>query len=369
MREIWGSWIGSPICQVQSTVFFQRCADNDQTGLHCRGHWNGEVLVEYVNFGATGLRVSRIAFGLGFRSQSDEREMQKIVERALELGITLFDCANIYGPMDDRRYAGVSEQVLGRALKGRRDDVVITSKVGGPVGDGSNDRGNSRYHIMREVEKSLTRLDMDHIDIYLMHVRDSTTPFAEAVGTMDDLVRQGKIRYWGVSNFAAWELCKCLWTADRLASTGPSCIQNPYSLLDRTLEDEVMPLCREVGVAIEAYSPLAVGLLSGRYARGQRPPPDTLWGSRRKDEFEGALTQQIEAVIGEVVDIAERTGKTATQVAINWVLSHPEVTVAVIGPSRLAHLEDNVGAIAWRLDPDDRARLDAASDFSVPAIS
>lgn len=324
--------------------------------------------MEYVNFGASGLKVSRIAFGLGFRTQSDEREMQKIVERALELGITLFDCANVYGPMDDRRYAGVSEQVLGKALKGRRDDVVITSKVGSAVGDGSNDHGNSRYHIVREVERSLTRLGTDRIDVYLMHLRDSTTPFAEAVGTMDDLVRQGKIRYWGVSNFAAWELCECLWSADRLAAAKPSCIQNPYSLLHRELENEVVPLCREEGVAIEAYSPLAVGLLSGRYARGELPPSDTLWGSRRKDEFKGTLTPHVMDVIDEVVDTAARYGKTPTQVSINWVLSHPEVTVAVIGPSRMEYLEDNVGSIGWQLNDDDRARLDAVSEFSVPAI-
>ena len=234
--------------------------------------------MEYVNFGASGLKVSRIAFGLGFRSQSDEREMQKLIERAFDLGVTLFDCANIYGPMDDRRYTGVSEQVLGRALASRRDDVVITSKVASAVGDGPNDSGNSRYHIMREVERSLTRLNTDHIDIYILHVRDETTPFAEAVATMDDLVRQGKIRYWGVSNFAAWELCKILWTADRLGAAKPSCIQNPYSLLHRELEKEVMPLCKEEGVAIEAYSPLAVGLLSGRYFEGQTTPRRDILG-------------------------------------------------------------------------------------------
>ena len=325
--------------------------------------------MEYVNFGASGLKVSRIAFGLGFRSQSDEREMQRLIERAFDLGVTLFDCANIYGPMDDRRYTGVSEQVLGRALAGKRNDVVITSKVGSAVGDGSNDGGSSRYHIMREVERSLARLGTDHIDIYILHLRDETTPFAEAVATMDDLVRQGKIRYWGVSNFAAWELCKTLWTADRLGAAKPSCIQNPYSLLHRELEKEVIPLCKAEGVAIEAYSPLAVGLLSGRYSKGKPPPTKTFWDVRRRDDFDGAITEQAMNVIDEVVSIADRCGKPATQVVINWVLSHPEVTVAVIGPSRMAYLEDNVGAIDWKLDESDRARLDRVSEFQTPAIT
>ncbi len=325
--------------------------------------------MEYVNFGASGLKVSRIAFGLGFRSQSDEREMQKLIERAFDLGVTLFDCANIYGPMDDRQYTGVSEQVLGRALASRRDDVVITSKVASAVGDGPNDSGNSRYHIMREVERSLTRLNTDHIDIYILHVRDETTPFAEAVATMDDLVRQGKIRYWGVSNFAAWELCKMLWTADRLGAAKPSCIQNPYSLLHRELEKEVMPLCKEESVAIEAYSPLAVGLLSGCYFKGRPPAAGTFWDVRRRGEFDDAITDHAMNVIDEVVRIADRCGKPATQVAINWVLSHPEVTVAVIGPSRMAYLEDNLGAIDWKLDETDRARLDSVSEFQTPAIT
>ncbi|MCY4109170.1 MAG: aldo/keto reductase [Chloroflexi bacterium] len=325
--------------------------------------------MKYVNFGASGLKVSRIAFGLGFRSQSDEREMQRLIDRAFDLGVTLFDCANIYGPMDDRRYIGVSEQVLGRALGSRRDEVVITSKVASAVGGGPNDSGYSRYHVMREVERSLSRLNTDHIDIYILHVRDASTPYAEVVATMDDLVRQGKIRYWGVSNFAAWELCKMLWTADRLGAIKPSCIQNPYSLLHRELEKEVMPLCREEGVAIEAYSPLAVGLLSGRYSRGRPPPVDSFWDVRRSDEFDDAVTDQAMSVIDEVARIAVSYGKPATQVAINWVLSRPDVTVAVIGPSRMQYLEDNLGAIDWELDETERARLDTVSDFRTPQVT
>ena len=325
--------------------------------------------MEYVSFGGSGLKVSRIAFGLGFRTLSDQREGQRMIERALELGVNLIDCANVYGPMDDRAYAGVSEQVLGRAVKGRRDNVIITSKVGSAVGAGPNDAGNSRHHIMREVERSLRRLDTDHIDIYLMHVRDSSTPIEEAVRAMGDLVTQGKIRYWGVSNFAAWQLCKSLWTADRLNAPKCACIQNPYSLLNRELEREVLPLCRDEEVAIEAYSPLAVGLLSGRYKKGETPPPDTLWGGRRKHEFDEAISDWAAAVITEVVDVAAAYGKTPSQVAINWVLSQAGVTVAVIGPSKMQHLDDNLGAVGWSLSDEDRTRLDDVSRFPVPAVT
>src|SRR3972149_1278578 len=236
----------------------------------------GGVGLEYVSFGGSGLKVSRIAFGLGFRTLSDQREGERMIERALGLGGNRIDCANVYGPMDDRAYAGMSEQVLGRAVKGRRDNVIITSKVGSAVGAGPNDAGNSRHHIIREVERSLRRLDTDHIDIYLMHMRDSSTPIEEAVRAMGDLVTQGKIRYWGVSNFAAWQLCKSLWTAGRPNAPQRACIQNPYSLLNRELEREVLPLCRDEEVAIEAYSPLAVGRLSGRYKKGETPPPAPL---------------------------------------------------------------------------------------------
>ena len=176
--------------------------------------------MEYINFGSAGLKVSPLALGLGFRGQASETEAQYVIEAALDMGINLIDCANIYGMMDDRANIGLSEKILGRALVGKRDDVVITSKVASHVGSGPNDFGLSRLHIMREVERSLQRLNTDYIDVYLVHVYDETTPLEETVRALDDLVRTGKVRYIGCCNYAAWQVCRALWAADSRLSSG-----------------------------------------------------------------------------------------------------------------------------------------------------
>src|SRR3981081_423947 len=221
--------------------------------------------MDYVPFGSAGVRVSRIARGRGLRGQSDESEVERLIHKALDCGINLFDCANVYGLMDDRAYAGRSEEILGRALQGCRDDVVITAKVVGAVGHGPNDQGASRYHILREVERSLRRLGTDRIDVYLLHSFDAATPLDEQLRALEDLVRQGKIRYVGVCNFQAWQVCRALWVQDRLNAAPLITVQNPYSLLNRSLEQEMFPLARTVGVGIMAYAPLGTGLLSGVY--------------------------------------------------------------------------------------------------------
>lgn len=317
--------------------------------------------MDYVSFGKAGVKVSRLALGLGLRGQRDEAEAQRMIERAIDLGINLLDCANVYGPMDDRRYAGRSEVALGKVIKGRRDQVVITSKVSSPVGQGPNDQGNSRYHIMREVERSLQRLDTDRIDVYLLHRFDPTTPLEETIRALDDLVRQGKVLYVGCCNFAAWQVCKALWLADRMNAAPFMCVQNPYSLLDRRLETEMFGLVRDQGLGVMAYSPLGVGLLSGAYAPGQPPPPGTLWATRRRDSYSQAMSGQTAAVVEAVREAAAKLGKSTAQVALAWVLSHPEVTVAITGGDTVAHLEDNLGAVGWELPQDVRVHLDEVS--------
>ena len=166
--------------------------------------------IEYVNFGTAGVKVSRMALGLGFRGQFDRDDAKSVVLQALDSGINLIDCANVYGFMDDRRNIGSSEEVLGQALKGRRDDVVITSKVFSPIGEGPNDRGPSRFHVMREIERSLKRLQTDHVDVYIFHGVDDMSLFEEQFRTMETLIQQGKIRYVGVSNFQAWQVVQAL---------------------------------------------------------------------------------------------------------------------------------------------------------------
>ena len=247
--------------------------------------------MDYVNFGSTGLKVSQLALGMGFRGQKSEMEAQRVVEHAIDRGINLIDCANVYGMMDSREKSGSSEIVLGRVLKGKRDEVVITSKVCSQIGPKPNDNGLSRYHILREVERSLTRLDTDHLDVYLVHGFDESTPLEETVRALDDLVHSGKVRYIGCCNFAAWQVCRALWLSDVNHLTPFMCVQNMYNLLNRGFENEMFGLVRDQGLGVMAFSPLAVGLLSGIYVPGQPPPAGSHWerSDRSLDElFEGA---------------------------------------------------------------------------------
>ncbi len=318
--------------------------------------------MEYVNFGKAGIKVSRLALGLGFRGQADEAEAQGTIEHAIAQGINLIDCANSYGPLDQRESAGRSEVILGRALKGKRDDVVITSKVASPTGDGPNDRGLSRGHILREVERSLTRLGTDHIDVYLAHVFDESTPLEETVRALDDLVRSGKVRYAGCCNFTAWQVCKALWVADRINAPPFICVQNPYHLLNRDLEREMFGLVRDQGLGVMVYSPLAIGLLSGIYSPGRPAPSGSLWATAGyRSRFPAAMQGVSGEVVSTVLDLAKELGKTPAQLAIAWVLSHPEVTAAITGGDTIAHLDDSLGSVGWKLDDSVREKLDTVS--------
>lgn len=317
--------------------------------------------MEYKNFGTTGLKVSPLALGLGLRGQKNESEAKRMIEHALDLGINFIDCANIYGPMDDRANIGRSEVVLGQVLQGRRDDVVITSKVASKLGSGPNDQGLSRFHILREVERSLKRLNTDHIDIYLAHMFDDSTPLEETVRAFDDLVRAGKVRYVGCCNYAAWQVGRALWIADQLSATPFICVQNPYSLLNRNLEREMFGLVRDQGLGVMAYSPLAVGLLSGAYALEQAPPAGSLWARRTDWDFAASTGGAAREVISAVVRVASELGKSPAQLAIAWVLSQPEVSVAILGADTIDQLEENVGAVGWGLDVKTKAKLDAVS--------
>lgn len=318
--------------------------------------------MEYVNFGKAGIKVSRLALGLGLRGQADEAEAQRTIEHAIAQGINLIDCANAYGPLDVRETAGRSEVILGKALKGRRDNVVITSKVASPTGDGPNDRGLSRVHIIREVERSLTRLDTDYIDVYLAHVFDESTPLEETVRAFDDLVRSGKVRYAGCCNFTAWQVCKALWIGDRINAAPWICVQNPYHLLNRDLEREMFGLVRDQGLGVMVYSPLAIGLLSGIYTPGRPAPSGSLWTTAGyRERFSAVMEGNSGEVVSTVIDLAKELGKTPAQLAIAWVLSHSEVTVAITGGDTIAHLDDSLGSVGWTLDDSVRQKLDAVS--------
>src|SRR5215203_88743 len=303
-----------------------------------------------------------MALGLGLRDQHNEHQAERLIHQAVDQGITLFDCANVYGLGDDRAYVGKSEEILGRAIKGKRDDLVITSKVNQPIGDGLNDSRSSRYHIMREVERSLKRLDTDRIDVYLLHVFDAVTPLDEQFRALDDLVRQGKVRYVGVCNYQAWQVCQALGVQDRINASRLITAQNPYSLLNRELEREMFPFARASRIGIMAYAPLAIGLLSGAYRPDAPPSASTLWARKGPESLAAALNGQPGDVIRTAFAVAERTGATVAQVALQWVMTHPEISVVITGADSTEQLDDNVGAVELRLPPDDVAELNRVSE-------
>ena len=276
--------------------------------------------MEYRNFGTAGVKVSPICLGVAFRGRPDKAIQRATIERAIDHGVNFIDCANTY-------QRGESECVLGETIKGRRDQFVITTKVCEPIGEGPNDRGLSRFHIMREIEKSLSRLQTNYIDIYLLHHVDPTTPIEETLRALDDLVRKGMIRYVGCANFAAWQVCKGLWISDRRNLAPFICVQSHYNLLERSPEREVMPFCRAEGLGMMTYSPLAIGLLTGRFRHGAPPPPNTPWGQGRLG-FEEVMSPDADRVVETLIRIGTARGKTPAQVAIAWVLSHPEISAA-----------------------------------------
>ena len=324
--------------------------------------------MEYINFGKAGVKVSRIALGLGLRGQPDEAEAQRMVETAIDRGINFLDCANVYGPMDNRAFIGHSETVLGKAINGKRDDVVITSKVHSTVGTGPNDRGLSRYHIMREIEGTLRRMDTDHIDIYLIHGFDEETPLEESIRALDDVVRSGKTRYIGACNFAAWQVCRALWVADSIHANPIIAVQNPYNLLYRDLESEMFGIIRDQGLGAMAYSPLAVGLLTGVYRKGKPAPEGTIWATRRGGTYQEVMEGPSGDIIEEVVNVAGELGKSPAQVSLAWLLSHDEITCGISGADNIEQLEDVLGAVGWDLPVELRERLDAVSDIPGLAI-
>ncbi|HIO78339.1 TPA: aldo/keto reductase, partial [Candidatus Poribacteria bacterium] len=249
--------------------------------------------------------------------------------------------------------------------KGRRDDIVITTKVAAAIGPGPNDEGLSRYHVMREVERSLKRLGTDYIDIYLVHRFDQLTPLEETIRTLDDLVHMGKVRYVGCCNYAAWQVCKSLWIADRINAAPYICAQNLYNLLNRQMEGEMFSLIRDMGLGAMAFSPLAVGLLSGIYSPDRPPPVGSLFATRNREDFTRMMEESVSQVIATVSRLAGELDKTPAQLALAWVLSHPEITVAITGGDTIEHLNDNIGAIGWKLDDGIREQLDFVSETFV----
>jgi aryl-alcohol dehydrogenase-like predicted oxidoreductase len=315
------------------------------------------MLMEYRRLGQAGVKVSPICLGAGVRGELDEQRFIRSIEHAIDLGCNFIDCANNYG-------RGQSEILLGQSIKGKRDNLVITSKVFTRTGPGPNEQGLSRSHIMHQVNSSLKKLQTDWIDIYYMHRPDPETRIEETLRTMEDLVRQGKVRYVGASNHTPAQVIELLWTADRLGLEPIVCLQNHYNLLRRwEVEPDLLALCRRYGLGLLTYSPLAIGLLSGRFRSGVEPPDDTYWNP---EQLQKVLTDRADRVIQALADLADERGATPAQLAIAWLLSHPEVTAPIVGADRPEYVDDVFGALAIELTRQERQALDAVSQWEPP---
>jgi aryl-alcohol dehydrogenase-like predicted oxidoreductase len=324
--------------------------------------------MEYRRLGASGLKVPALSFGTGtFGGEgplfgawgtSDDAEARRLVDICLDAGVTLFDSADVYS-------GGASERVLGAAIRGRRDQVLLSTKTSLPVGDGPNDAGSSRWRLIRACEAALRRLGTDYIDLLQLHAFDAGTPVEEVLSALDDLVRAGKVRYAGISNFSGWQAMKSLAVADRYGRARYVAHQVYYSLIGRDYEWELMPLGLDQGLGAIVWSPLGWGRLTGKVRRGAPLPADSRlhqtapYGPPVADEHVYRVVDALDAIAAE-------TGKTVPQIAINWLLSRPTVASVLIGARNEQQLRQNLGAIGWRLSAEQMAALDAASAVTAP---
>ena len=324
--------------------------------------------MEFRRLGRSGLRVPALAFGTATFGGGNEffkawgstgtRAASHLVDVCLEHGVSLFDTADVYSD-------GLAERILGEAIKGRRNRLLISTKVTFPLGEGANDYGSSRQHLIAAVDASLQRLGVAHVDLLQLHGQDHNTPVEETLATLDQLVRAGKVRYVGCSNFSGWHLMKSLAVADRHGWPRYVAHQAYYSLLNRDYEWELMPLGRDQGVGGVIWSPLGWGKLTGKIRRGQPAKP----GSRAHDIADTGPHYEEERLfrIVEALDaVAQATGKGITQVALNWLLRRATVATVIVGARDEAQLVENIGAVGWQLAPEQIATLDAASEVPPP---
>jgi aryl-alcohol dehydrogenase-like predicted oxidoreductase len=319
--------------------------------------------MEYRQLGGSGFKVPALTLGTGtfgggtafFKAwgATNAEEATRLVDICLDAGLTMFDSADVYSN-------GLAEEVLGQAIKGRRDRVLLSTKATFRFGDGPNDAGSSRWHLIRTIDASLSRLGTDHIDLFQLHGFDALTPVEEVLSTLDDLVRAGKIRYVGCSNFSGWHLMKSLAAAEKYGWPRYVAHQVYYSLVGRDYEWELMPLAVDQKVGAMVWSPLGWGRLTGKIRRGQPLPPDSRLHVTA-DAGPPVSDEQIFNVVDALDDIAKETGKTVPQIALNWLLQRPTVSSVIIGARNEEQLRQNLGAISWNLTAEQVARLEKAS--------
>jgi aryl-alcohol dehydrogenase-like predicted oxidoreductase len=322
--------------------------------------------VDYRYLGKTGLKVSELCLGaMTFGRETSEADSRAIMDRFVEAGGNFIDTADVYS-------AGRSETIVGGWLKDRpRDDLVIATKVRFPMGQGPNDVGLSRKHILAGIDNSLRRLGTDYVDLYQVHCWDHVTPLEETLSTLNDLVRAGKVRYIGASNYGGWQLQRAIDMSERMGWEPFTCLQPQYNLLCRSTEWELLPVCQAGGLGVIPWSPLRGGWLSGKYRRGMQAPPSGTrvevaeaqgWG----ESWSAYNTEATWRVIDALLAVADDAGKTPAQVALNWLLRRPGVTAPIIGARTMEQLEANMGASGWALGAEQVAQLDQASDVPLP---
>ncbi|GAB3680400.1 aldo/keto reductase [Salinisphaera aquimarina] len=318
--------------------------------------------MQYRILGNSGLKVSKLTLGTmtfggeGFMSKLGDTDVagaRKLIDKSIEHGVNFFDTANMYS-------GGESERILGKALKSKREDVLLTTKVRFPMGDGANDGGLSRIHIRQQIEASLKRLNTDYIDLYQMHMWDGTTPLEETLETFDTLVRHGKIRYYGISNFSAWHAMKVMAVCEREGFIKPISQQIHYTAQAREAEYELMPMAVDSGLGTMIWSPLAGGLLSGKYRRNQQQPKGTRF-AEGWEEPPIRDEEQLFDLIETLVEVGEAHSVSAAQVALAWITGRPGVTTAVIGARKQQQLDDNLAAAELQLADDEIAAIEKVS--------
>ena len=321
--------------------------------------------MEYRQLGGSGFMVPALSLGTGtfgggnefFKSwgSTDVAAASRLVDVCLEAGLTMFDSADVYSD-------GLAEEILGQAIKGRRNQLLISTKGSFRLGTGPNDIGSSRFHLTQAVEASLRRLETDHIDLYQLHGFDAMTPVEEVLGTLGDLVRAGKIRYIGCSNFSGWHLMKSLAVSDKYGWPRYVAHQAYYSLIGRDYEWELMPLALDQKVCTVVWSPLGWGRLGGKMRRGQALPETTRLQSKiSNDKAPPVDTDHVYKVVDALDEIARETGKSVPQIALNWLLRRPSVATIIVGARTEEQLRQNLGAVGWSLTAAQIAKLDAAS--------
>jgi aryl-alcohol dehydrogenase-like predicted oxidoreductase len=322
--------------------------------------------MEYRFLGRSGFKVPLVSLGTGtfggkgelFKGwgSTDVAEATRLVDVSLDAGLNMFDSADVYS-------AGAAEEILGAAIKGRRDRVILSTKATFRSGDGPNDAGSSRYHITRAVEAALRRLQTDRIELFQLHGQDQVTPVEETLAALDDLVRAGKILYIGCSNFSGWHLMKSLAASERHGLARYVAHQAYYSLVGRDYEWELMPLGLDQGVGAVVWSPLGWGRLTGKIRRGQPMPANSrLQNKASADAGPQVREELLYRVVDAIDEIAKEVGKTVPQVALNWLFGRPTVSNVVLGARNEEQLKQNLGALGWSLTPEQVEKLDAASD-------